>query len=137
MKITKDTVVSLNYELSDASGKLLEKSESPMTYLHGGYYGIFPMVEAALQGKSIGDTCKVTMVPGEAFGDYDVELVCVEPRYRFPENVKVGMQFEGGAESSEDVMIYTATGIADGKVVVDANTRLLGKSSIFPVPSPG
>ena len=131
MKITKDTVVSLNYELSDASGKLLDKSESPMTYLHGGYYSIFPMVEAALQGKNTGDTCKVTMAPGEAFGDYDVELVCVEPGYMFPENVKVGMQFEGGAESSEDVMIYTVTGIAGDKVVVDANYPLAGQTLNF------
>lgn len=127
MKIAKDAVVSLNYELSDAGGKLLEKSESPLTYLHGGYYGIFPMVEAALQGKSTGDICEVTMAPGEAFGDYDAELVRVEPRYRFPENVKIGMQYEGGAEGSEDVIIYTVTGIADGKVVVDANHPLAGQ----------
>ena len=52
MKIAKDTVVSLDYELSDSGGTLLEKSESPLIYLHGGYYGIFPMVEAALQGKT-------------------------------------------------------------------------------------
>ena len=48
MKIAKDTVVSLDYELSDSGGTLLEKSESPLIYLHGGYYGIFPMVETAL-----------------------------------------------------------------------------------------
>ncbi|MGH8743141.1 MAG: hypothetical protein ACREUY_02575 [Burkholderiales bacterium] len=65
------------------------------------------MVEAALQGKSTGDTCKMTMAPVEAFGDYHAELVRVEPRYRFPENVKTGMQFESGAEGTNEVIIYT------------------------------
>jgi len=45
MKIAKDTVVSLNYELIDLSGNtLLEKSNDPISYVHGGYDGIFPTV---------------------------------------------------------------------------------------------
>ena len=41
MQIGKDSVVSLNYELSDASGKVIEKTQEPVTYLHGGYDGIY------------------------------------------------------------------------------------------------
>ena len=44
MKIAKDTVVSLRYEIFDANGSLLEKTEDPISYLHGGYVGIFPTV---------------------------------------------------------------------------------------------
>jgi len=44
MKIAKDTVVSLNYELFDSSGELLERVEEQISYLHGGYDGIFPLV---------------------------------------------------------------------------------------------
>jgi FKBP-type peptidyl-prolyl cis-trans isomerase SlyD len=131
MKIGKDTVVSLSYELSDAGGTLLEKSEAPVVYLHGGYHGIFPIVEAALQDKAAGDTCKVTMAPEEAFGDYDAQLVRVEPRHIFPENVKVGMQFEGAGEGSDEAMIYTVTDIAEDKVVVDANHPLAGQTVSF------
>ncbi len=36
MKIAKDTVVSLRYELFDAEGNLLEKVEEPVSHLHGG-----------------------------------------------------------------------------------------------------
>ena len=131
MKIARDTVVSINYELSDANGKLLEKTSKPISYLHRGYYGMFPMVEEALQGKSAGDSCKLTMDPQDAFGEYDSELVCTEPRHLFPENVAVGMQFEGGAEGSVDVMIYTVTEVAQDKVVVDGNHPLAGQTLNF------
>lgn len=131
MNISRDTVVSINYELSDSSGKLIEKTSSPISYLHGGYRGIFPVVESALDGKQVGDACEVYMEPDEAFGDYDEQLVRVEPRERFPENVSVGMQFEGAPEGSEQYIIYTVTDIADDRVVVDGNHPLAGKTLVF------
>ncbi|UCH48270.1 MAG: peptidylprolyl isomerase [Betaproteobacteria bacterium] len=131
MQISRDTVVSINYELSDSSGKLIEKTSSPISYLHGGYRGIFPVVESALDGKQVGDGCEVLMEPEDAFGDYDEQLVRVEPRERFPENVSVGMQFEGAPEGSEQYIIYTVTDIADDRVVVDGNHPLAGKSLVF------
>jgi FKBP-type peptidyl-prolyl cis-trans isomerase SlyD len=131
MQIARDTVVSIEYELSDAAGKLIEKTQSPISYLHGGYQGIFPMVESALDGKEKGDNCEVRLEPGDAFGDYDEKLVRVEPRERFPENVSVGMQFEGSPEGSENVAIYTVTDIAEDKVVVDGNHPLAGMSLVF------
>ena len=128
MQISRDTVVSINYELSDSSGKLIEKTSSPISYLHGGYRGIFPRVESALDGKQVGDACEVLLEPEDAFGDYDEKLVRVESRDRFPENVSVGMQFEGAPEGSEQYIIYTVTDIADDRVVVDGNHPLAGKS---------
>ena len=41
MQIGKDTVVSISYDLCDASGKLIEKTPSPVSYLHGEYDAIF------------------------------------------------------------------------------------------------
>jgi FKBP-type peptidyl-prolyl cis-trans isomerase SlyD len=131
MEITKDTVVSISYELFDASGKLIEKTSSPISYLHGGYRGIFPAVESALDGKREGEECEVRMEPEEAFGDYDDKLVRVEPRERFPENVAVGMQFEGAQEGSDQYRVYTVTDIADDRVVVDGNHPLAGMSLLF------
>jgi len=54
MRIEKDTVVSLNYQLSDLDGKIMEKPSAPISYLHGGYDGIFPMVEEKLHNKEVG-----------------------------------------------------------------------------------
>ena len=131
MQIGKDTVVSLNYELSDTSGKVIEQTKAPVTYLHGGYDGIFPLVETALQGKSVGDQCKVTLVPDDAFGEYEANMVRTEPKALFPENISVGMQFEGAIEGSDDYTIYTVKEIADDKVVVDGNHPLAGKTLVF------
>ena len=95
MKIAKDTVVSVAYKLSDAHGNLIEESDEPMVYLHGGYDGTFPKIEEALDGQEAGYQTQLQLEPQDAFGEYDPDLVKVEARGRFPEPLEVGMQFEG------------------------------------------
>lgn len=124
-------MVALDYELFDADGSLVEKTDGPIEYLHGGYHGIFPLVEKALEGKRVGDRCRVRLAPGDAFGEYDAELVQVEPRSKFPDSVAVGMQFEGTGERSHEARIYTVTDIAADKVVVDGNHPLAGRTLDF------
>lgn len=131
MQITKNMVVTLTYELMDSDGQLIESSETPVEYLHGGYDGIFPRVEQALSGKSVGEGCEVRLEPEDAFGDYDAELVHMEPRDKFPGNIEVGMRFEGRGEDSGATLIYTVTDIAEDKVVVDGNHPLAGQSLRF------
>jgi FKBP-type peptidyl-prolyl cis-trans isomerase SlyD len=92
---------------------------------------VFPVVEKALEGKNVGDTVEVMMEPDDAFGDYDEQLVRVEERNVFPDNLEVGMQFEGHGESSGEVHVYTVTDITDDKVVVDGNHPLAGQSLRF------
>lgn len=133
MKIEKNTVVSLRYELSDVNGTLLEKIEEPISYLHGGYDGIFPTVEAALHGKTVGEKLTITITPDEGFGEYEHDLVRVEPRSMFPENVAIGMQFEGGAEGDEsnEYSLYTVVDVTEDEVTVDGNHPLAGKTLSF------
>jgi FKBP-type peptidyl-prolyl cis-trans isomerase SlyD len=133
MKIVKDTVVSLNYELFDSTGELLERVEEQISYLHGGYDGIFPLVEEALHGKSVDDQVSVTMQPDDAFGEYDHNLVEVEPRSSFPKEVTVGMQFEGAPEASDDddFLLFTVVEVTDDEVTVDGNHPLAGKTLTF------
>ena len=134
MKVAKDTVVSLSYELVDLNGgAVLEKSSEPISYVHGGYDGIFPTVEEALQDKNIGDNVSVKMEPDDAFGEYEHDLVRVESRDMFPKDIEVGMQLEGGAEDDEDedYMLYTIVEITDKEVTVDGNHPLAGKTLNF------
>ena len=131
MQVAKDTVVALSYELFDTDGNVIEKTDEPIEYLHGGYDGIFPVVERALHGKSVGEGCRVRLEPDDAFGEYDAELVHVETRDKFPENVTVGMQFEGRSNNSGETLVYTVTDIADDKVVVDGNHPLAGRALDF------
>ncbi len=134
MNIFSNTVVTLSYKLYSAAGELIEESPQPISYLHGGHHGIFPKIEEALAQKRVGDSCSVTLEPEDAFGEYDAELVRVEPQDRFPAEVKLGMQFEGSAGSAEDEddgTVFTVTDIADGKVVVDGNHPLAGQRLRF------
>lgn len=133
MKIAKDTVVSLHYSLSDADGNHIDKSKQPMVYLHGGYGNTLPKIEAALDGKETGYSTTLDVEPSDAFGHYDEELVKIEPRNRLPEQLEVGMQFEGmveGGDGSQRV-IFTLTEFNDEQVTLDGNHPLAGVSLRF------
>ena len=130
MQIVKDTVVLLSYRLSTMQGELLEEAaaDQPVAYLHGGYDGIFPKIEAALDGKASGAEADVVLEPEDAFGQYDAELVRIEGIEQFPAEVETGMQFEGVSEDGHHHLLYTVTDVADGKVVVDGNHPLAGQA---------
>ena len=101
MKISKNTIVSLRYKLTDAQNNIIEEPEAPMVYLHGGYDGTFPKIETALDGQDVGYETTLQLNPGDAFGEYDPELLKIEPRTRFPEPLEVGMQFEGVPDADD------------------------------------
>ena len=143
MKIEKNTIVSLRYKLTDAQNNVIEEPDSPMVYLHGGYEGTFPKIETLLDGQDIGYEASIQLEPSEAFGEYDPELLKIEPRTRFPEPLEVGMQFEGipdadeesasaqEPDSDDEPLIYTVTDVADSQVVLDGNHPLAGMALRF------
>jgi len=140
MKIEKNTVVSLRYKLTDAQNNIIEEPDSPMVYLHGGYEGTFPKIETLLDGQDVGYEASIQLEPSEAFGEYDPELLKIEPRARFPEPLEVGMQFEGvpdaeeegdSGDADDEPLIYTVTDVADSQVVLDGNHPLAGMALRF------
>jgi FKBP-type peptidyl-prolyl cis-trans isomerase SlyD len=113
-----------------------------MVYLHGGYEGTFPKIETLLDGQDIGYEATIQLEPSEAFGEYDPELLKIEPRTRFPEPLEIGMQFEGIPDADEEStqtcddsddepLIYTVTDVADNQVVLDGNHPLAGMALRF------
>ena len=132
-QVAKNTVVTLDYNVTDSDGELVDAGKEPLVYLHGGHDDIFPKIEEAVQDKKVGETVKVKLQPEEAFGDYDEELIQIESRDQFPKELQVGMQFEGGPEGGDDddFIIYRVTDIADDTVVLDGNHPLAGMSLIF------
>jgi FKBP-type peptidyl-prolyl cis-trans isomerase SlyD len=131
MRIAQDTVVSLDVQLSDVHGNLIQRSAEAVQYLHGGYDGIFPAVEAALQGRTAGESVEVRLEPEEAFGDYDAELVQLAERSQFPPQLEVGMQFEMEGAGDSEFVVYTVTDIAEDKVALDGNHPLAGMALSF------
>ena len=113
-------------ELHDAQGVELSAPQE-FSYLHGGYGHMLDALERAVDGKGPGESVHVQLEPEQAFGEYDAQLVRVEPLTRYGEGIAVGMQIEDG-----DTM-YTVTEMGGGSVVLDANHPLAGMALRFSV----
>jgi FKBP-type peptidyl-prolyl cis-trans isomerase SlyD len=110
--------------MHDAQGAELQP-RSDLTYLHGGYGELLDALERALDGRSPGEAVELQLEPEQAFGEYDAELVRVEPAARYGHGIAVGMEVE------EDARFYTVTDIGGDKVVLDANHPLAGMALRF------
>jgi FKBP-type peptidyl-prolyl cis-trans isomerase SlyD len=119
-------VVRVRMGLADAQGAEISPP-TELSYLHGGYGEMLPALEQALEGKGAGESVRLQLEPEQAFGDYDAQLLRVEPLGRYGEGVTVGMQIE------EENRVYTVTDIAGGSVVLDANHPLAGMALRFSV----
>lgn len=126
MEVARNTVVSLELELADLWGNLIQRSDAPVHYLHGGYDDLLPALERALEGKRARAELTLRLEPEEAFGEYDEGLLRVEPRASFPAELTAGMQFEGVPGGEQDGVIYVVTDIAADRVVLDGNHPLAG-----------
>ena len=130
MRIEPGAVVRLAYEMRNAAGEPLEE-DAQLDYLHG-HDDIFPKVEAALQGQDVGHELAITLEPEDAFGEYDADLLRVEPRARFPESIEIGMQFEGVPDGDgHDAHVYRVTDIEADKIVLDGNHEFAGERLWF------
>lgn len=128
MNISKDTAVTLQFKLTDAvTGKLLDQSQEPIAYLHGGYGNIFPKVEAALEGQAAGFSTVVDLAPADAFGERDESLLRTIPKSDFPPGVKVGGQLEGRSDDGQTI-VFTVLKIKGPEVHLDGNHPLAGQS---------
>lgn len=130
MNITKDTVVTLSYRVLDAQGKLLEASEQPMAYLHGGYGNTFEKIETALEGQAAGFASTVELAPADAFGERDEALVQTISKADFPPGVKVGGTLRGVADDGHE-RIFTVVKIKGPQVILDGNHPHAGKTLKF------
>lgn len=129
MNVFANTVVSLVFKLFDDRNQLIEEASDPITYLHGGYSGIFPRVEEALTHRKVGESVSVTLEPADAFGDYDPKLVRMEPVESLPPDIAVGGYLVSEQDGEETV--WRVTDIAEGKAVLDGNHELAGRRVRF------
>ena len=129
MEVTPQCVVALTWTLKDTLGEELDVLAEPVEFLVGGD-DLLARIEEALQGHEAGDRLDLHLEPEDAFGDYDEQLVFLEPRERFPQELDEGMTFEGlppgGNEQAPKDLLYTVTEIYPEHVVLDGNHPLAG-----------
>ncbi|WP_225782097.1 peptidylprolyl isomerase [Xenophilus sp. Marseille-Q4582] len=131
MPITKDSVVTLRYRVSDATtGQLVEAGKEPTAYLHGGYQNTLPRIEEALEGQDTGYQTTLTLAPADAFGERDEALVRTIPKSEFPPGVKVGGQLRGQLDDGRD-HVFTVVKIKGPQVLLDGNHPWAGRTLKF------
>ena len=131
--VSKHKVVAITYSIIDESGVILEQSDIPLYYVHGGPNDMFPDVEAALDGHPLGDSIEVVLPPEKAFGYHDPgmtftdDIANVPPEFR-----RVGAEVEMQNDRGETRSFFVSKIEAD-KLTVDGNHPFAGKTLTYAV----
>ena len=131
MEINRQCVVALTWTLKDTLGEELDVLDEPVEFLVGGN-DLLPVLEAALQGYSAGSNLLLQIEPEQAFGDFNDQLLFLEPRHLFPADLQTGLTMEGSAlpescnPNAPRDTLYTVTDIYPDHVVLDGNHPLAG-----------
>lgn len=127
-KIQPGKYVSLTYTIRDADGNLLEQNDIPVNYIHSGETELIGGMDRAVLGKSAGDKVEMEVPPGDGFGEHHPELTFTDALENVPpEFRRVGAEVQMESEAGE-VKTFYVTKIEDGKLTVDGNHPLAGKT---------
>ena len=126
MKIIQNTVVTMQYKVTNAQGQLLDKAQEPTSYLHGGYDNTFPKIEQALEGQEVGFATTLKLAPADAFGERDESLLQTIPKSEFPPGVKVGGQLRGRTPDGRE-QVFHVLKIKGDQVMLDGNHPWAGQ----------
>jgi FKBP-type peptidyl-prolyl cis-trans isomerase SlyD len=134
MEVANNSVVLIDYTLTDGDGQELDSSKGrePLAYLHGGG-GIIPGLERELEGKTVGTNLQVSVAPEDGYGVRNDALQQEIPLDQFAgvEGLEPGAQFRVNTESGP--MVLTVTEVGDEVVSVDGNHPLAGVHLHFDV----
>ena len=131
-KISKNSVVTLDYQLKAENGEVIDNSAQtgPMIFIQGAE-DILAGIEDAVNGLSIDDTATAVITPKDSYGEYDPEKVGAVPRDAFVgiDDLQVGMQVQ--EETEEGPLLITIREINEEQVIVDSNHPLAGLTLNF------
>ena len=119
--------VSLTYRIADGSGSILEQTDLPVGYIHGGQTELIGGMNDAVEGKRAGDQVDLTVPPELGFGHHDQSLTFTDDIENVPPEFRqIGAEVQMSNDSGE-VRTFYVTRIQDGKLTVDGNHPLAGK----------
>ncbi len=130
-RIAPGKLVEFTYAISDENGVVVEQVDFPLNYIHGHDSGLHDRIEQALAGHVTGDSVRVTLPPEEGFGPHDPDLVVTDDLANVPaEFHHLGAEAEFRNERG-DTRIFRVVAIGDGKLTLDGNHPLAGKTVTF------
>lgn len=137
MKITKNTVVQLTYELHEgnANGPVVERveAEQPLTFIYG-VGQMIPAFEQNLSELTPEDKFEFTIVSDEAYGAPDPERVTQLPKAIFEgyeDHLQEGAVLPMRNEQNGSTMPATVLEVNDDSVLMDFNHPMAGKDLHF------
>lgn len=120
--------VSLTYSIADTNGNILEQSDLPVNYIHGGKTELIGGMDRAVAGKTVGDDVLINLAPEDGFGEHDQDLTFTDDINNVPpEFRRIGAEVQMQNDSGE-VKSFYVTNIEDGKLTVDGNHPMAGKA---------
>lgn len=131
--VRKGKVVQITYSILDQEGQVLEQMDLPVSYVHGAKGPLIEKIERSLEGRGIGERVQITISPEDGFGPHLPELTYtddvdnVPPQYR---HLGAEVMFEN---DRGEAMTMRVSRIEDGKLTVDGNHPLAGKTLTFVV----
>jgi FKBP-type peptidyl-prolyl cis-trans isomerase SlyD len=127
-KIGPGKFVSLTYSILNEAGAVLEQHDIPVSYIYGGDVELLGGMDKAVKGKRVGDTVEVTLAPDEGVGPYDPSLTFTDDIGNVPPQFRrIGAEVPMQSESGE-VRTFYVTRIEEGKLTVDGNHPMAGKT---------
>lgn len=131
--VARHKCVEFTYVITDEGGAVLEQVDLPVGYVHGANSGLLEKVEQALEGHQVGDTVQVMLIPEEGFGYPDPALTYTDNIENVPEQFRfIGAEGEFQNDQGE-VKTFRVSRIEDGRLTLDGNHPLAGKSLWFTV----
>lgn len=131
--VTHNKVVYITYAILDDAGRVLEQYDLPVGYVHGAKGPLIAKLEQALEGHRVGDRVEVVVMPDEGFGEPRPELTFTDDIDNVPpEHRYLGSEVTFENEKGEP-MLFRVTRIENGKLTIDANHPLAGKTLKFVV----
>jgi FKBP-type peptidyl-prolyl cis-trans isomerase SlyD len=134
MKITKDTVVTMDYELRLQGDDVIDASSDGAFAFLVGHQNIVPGLESRLIGLEKGTELDVQVLPEDGYGARDEGRVVPVPRSVLPDGfeVEIGVPLELEDENGETMPGWIA-GTHGDDVVLDLNHPLAGEVLNFKV----
>ncbi len=132
--VQEGAIVSIEYRLTDETGKIIDSSEGkePLTYMHGAGQ-IVSGLEKELTGLKVGDQKKVQVKPEEGYGLPDPKAFQEIPKEKIPPDArKVGAMLMSQSPDGRNVSMRVHQ-VKDKTVVIDFNHPLAGKTLNFDV----
>lgn len=128
----KEVAIEYVVRLDDGTVADTNQGREPLVFEHG-EGKILPALESELEGMEPGDEVEVTLPPEKAYGKLNPEAVVEVDAERIPEEARqVGMSIVVRDQAGNQRQARVR-GISNGKVTLDFNHPLAGKTLHFKV----